>query len=77
MLEVQINEGLQGSEGKRSYFNTFENEKYRAERIKRMTENETLGIIIYVKKKKAGAKYIVTDHEAEAFCNFIRSIWTQ
>lgn len=74
-LKLKIHEGVVGQEtspeGKcwSSYFNTFTSEKYKKERVARMTENELFGIIVYVEKK--GRENISSTEEQNAFMNFI------
>ena len=74
-LQLKVHEGIHGvyEENKCcSYFNTFDNEKYKKERISRMTENEEFGIIIYVKKK--GNEKIQSQEEAELFVKYIETL---
>ncbi|UKN01127.1 hypothetical protein K6119_15465 [Paracrocinitomix mangrovi] len=73
-LTLKIHEGVHGrkKEGNciSSYFNTFENEKYKASRMSKMEEGEQIGIIIYV--KKAGRNKHTTKTDRTALVNYIR-----
>jgi hypothetical protein len=73
-LTFQVHQGIAGSEQNgRGYFNTFESEKYKTERLARKTENEKPAIIIYVKH---GRNHVLkTPEEAKIVKEYLLSLF--
>ncbi|MCB9225155.1 MAG: hypothetical protein H6582_13300 [Crocinitomicaceae bacterium] len=75
-ISFKVQEGVYGTENSescsKSYFNSFVSEKYRKERVQRMTENETYGVIIYVssknKKVLSNSDYLAIKGYLQDFC---------
>lgn len=72
-MNLKIHKGIHGDkENGGGYFITFKNDGDRSERIKNISDNQILGIIIYVMKGKN--EFIETKEEADKFISFVLSM---